>query len=549
MPFGEYDDFDACVRANSDKDDPDAYCAAIKRKIEGKQSLSQEQKQAYMRQLAEFEEGNKVVWTSNGEPVHGRVADVHDQFTPPGLDDPITAPEGDDVYSVYEWDDSLSPPAYRESPSEPNIAKTDNQLDESQKDLPPATEGNFVGDRDASAGVRLAVGISLDNQPIRREELSNGDVAYRNIKLLDKGVWTDQNSRTPTLYDAETFDNLEPSYSKQMQGPPTNIAHDVHKLGDKKGQVHDASIAGYVDPQSLREDGDSLFGDFIFDSEKPAGAFADDNLKSALQNDGTAGFSPSVELDPIELESTPDHPRATEHVTKARLTGVGLVRDPASESVDLQEEVKNRVVALSNHANKSPTNQTMVMSKQKSLMEHDEVREIMTRAGIEVADMTDDEVADMATSLHDDLMAEITDSDMAKHGQYGDDMDMMDDDEDEDDDDMDMKNHESDDMDMMDDDMDMAEMKSQMGNVMSRLEDLEDAMSDSLSASKAQAQLASADTVTQLKKDKRDLERRLSELEDQGDTTKTLAEDNTDIDYSDDDSGYSYDPARGSLSR
>ena len=34
--FADYDDFDACVRANSDKDDPEAYCASIKREVEGK---------------------------------------------------------------------------------------------------------------------------------------------------------------------------------------------------------------------------------------------------------------------------------------------------------------------------------------------------------------------------------------------------------------------------------------------------------------------------------------------------------------------------------
>lgn len=35
MPFADYDSFEACVRANSDKDDPEAYCATIKRQVEG----------------------------------------------------------------------------------------------------------------------------------------------------------------------------------------------------------------------------------------------------------------------------------------------------------------------------------------------------------------------------------------------------------------------------------------------------------------------------------------------------------------------------------
>lgn len=34
-PFSIYKDFDACVRANQDKDNPEAYCATIERKIKG----------------------------------------------------------------------------------------------------------------------------------------------------------------------------------------------------------------------------------------------------------------------------------------------------------------------------------------------------------------------------------------------------------------------------------------------------------------------------------------------------------------------------------
>ena len=34
MPFGEYENFDACVAANSDKENPNAYCAEIMRRTE-----------------------------------------------------------------------------------------------------------------------------------------------------------------------------------------------------------------------------------------------------------------------------------------------------------------------------------------------------------------------------------------------------------------------------------------------------------------------------------------------------------------------------------
>ena len=35
MPFGQYKDFDACVRANQDKSSPEGYCASIEKKITG----------------------------------------------------------------------------------------------------------------------------------------------------------------------------------------------------------------------------------------------------------------------------------------------------------------------------------------------------------------------------------------------------------------------------------------------------------------------------------------------------------------------------------
>lgn len=35
MPFGDYADFEDCVSKNQDKDNPQAYCAAIKKQAEG----------------------------------------------------------------------------------------------------------------------------------------------------------------------------------------------------------------------------------------------------------------------------------------------------------------------------------------------------------------------------------------------------------------------------------------------------------------------------------------------------------------------------------
>jgi len=97
----------------------------------------------------EFAEGDAVMWSSQDTPVHGRVAGVHEQYSP-NEDVTITGDDGEAVYSIYEWDDSLSPPAFQNSPSDPNIAKPQSSLSESGKDMPPASEENFAGENSMS---------------------------------------------------------------------------------------------------------------------------------------------------------------------------------------------------------------------------------------------------------------------------------------------------------------------------------------------------------------------------------------------------------------
>jgi len=86
----------------------------------------------------EFGVDDGVMWSSNDTPVHGRVAEVGDEFSPAeGVT--ITGDEGEAVYLIHELDDSLEPPQYRRE----NVAKPESSLDESTMDLPP-TEGNFA---------------------------------------------------------------------------------------------------------------------------------------------------------------------------------------------------------------------------------------------------------------------------------------------------------------------------------------------------------------------------------------------------------------------
>ncbi|AFH21434.1 hypothetical protein OSG_eHP1_00020 [environmental Halophage eHP-1] len=426
------------------------------------------------------------------------------------------------------------------------------KIDENGNEVPNCVPDEDVPDANMSIANSklLAVGTALDKQPIKREELSGDKVAYRNIKLLDTGVWTDQNSQTPTLYDETTFSNINAVSESNEQGPPTNIAHDVHKRGANKGEPHEASVGGYVDPKSLRTDGEALFGDFIFDTSKPAGDFADANLKSALKNDGTAGFSPSVELEPVEMAQTVDHPHAQEHVKSARLTGVGLVRDPASESVDLMEETQERAVALA-AGEDSPKGKTVAMQKadmtEKQLMNADEIRETLDMFGFDGLDeMTDDEVMDMAEDLHGDLMEQLQgDDDMGNDmGNYGDDDmgDGEDDDDPEDEED--------------DDDMDMEGMADTVASLSERLEEVENAL-----AEMDMGELATEGDVEEVESElaalkpdgfsTEEVRKTLASIGNEGKEARTLAEDNVDeeYDWSLSDDGVNYDPATGTTSR
>ena len=370
----------------------------------------------------------------------------------------------------------------------------------------------------------MASASPLDIQPIKREELSGDKVAYRGIKLIDTGVWTDSSSKKATLYDEETFENTTPEYDEsEYDGPPVNIAHDIHKGGRKKGEVHKASVSGYIDPDSIETDGEALFGDVIIDRSTDAGAFADTNLKSALENEGMAGFSPSVELMPTNFDDTP-HAHAEEYVTAAELTGLGLVRDPASKSVDFAHETRTRSVALSAASNpnaKVLTQQDTDMSPGKELeADPADIRDALDQYGLGdvIGDMDDEEMMDFAGRLHDDIMDLLAESDDTaleynegkEKGEHegGDGEGEDDPDEDDPEEDAKMENEPND---------DIGALQDSVANLSSRLEDVEDALSQAMTADDVDAELedatgnklADAETVKTLQAEKEELEQRV----------------------------------------
>ncbi len=92
----------------------------------------------------EFAEGDAVMWSSQDTPVHGRVSEIGDEFSPaPNVT--ITGDEGEACYLIHEYDDSLEPPQFRRE----NVAKPESSLSESQMDMPPASEDNFADSENA----------------------------------------------------------------------------------------------------------------------------------------------------------------------------------------------------------------------------------------------------------------------------------------------------------------------------------------------------------------------------------------------------------------
>lgn len=47
MPFAGYKDFEDCVNKNQDKDDPEAFCAWLERRTEGKINMEIEEVEVF----------------------------------------------------------------------------------------------------------------------------------------------------------------------------------------------------------------------------------------------------------------------------------------------------------------------------------------------------------------------------------------------------------------------------------------------------------------------------------------------------------------------
>lgn len=148
MPFANYESFDQCVIDNDDKNNPESYCAAIKKDAKGEEALSEAE-----REYAEddpCQEGYTQVGmkTKNGQKV------------------PNCVPDDD----VPEQDSSLS-----------GVTQFTPSLELSQSEL----------------------------GKIQRLEEGDNTVRYTKVKLLGPGAWTDSGSGETILYSPKTMQNLE----------------------------------------------------------------------------------------------------------------------------------------------------------------------------------------------------------------------------------------------------------------------------------------------------------------------------------------------------
>lgn len=210
MPFGPYDDFDQCVAENSDKNDPEAYCAVIKRDIEGEGALTAEE--ARHAQEDPCQPGYTMVGTKtvNGQTVPNCVPD-DGVPEPVGLSGPLNltlrtldatplkrSAEGDDTvrYSHMKllapgvWTDAGSRTATYYSPE--GIANISADYDASQHDGPPV---NIMHDVDMDTGDRNESSIAgyVDPRSLNVDDDSNlyGDIVLDTS--TSAGKYADEN--------------------------------------------------------------------------------------------------------------------------------------------------------------------------------------------------------------------------------------------------------------------------------------------------------------------------------------------------------------------
>ena len=223
-----------------------------------------------------FAEGDAVQWSSQDTPVHGRVAGVHEQFSP-NADVTITGDDGEAVYSIYEWDDSLSPPAFQNSPSDPNVAKPQSSLSESQMDMPPATAENFSG---ANMSDDTETDTDRDAPTLRAME----------EKMAEMREMLDENTRLTREMREEMMGDGENAGDDEMDDEEDDEGED-----DEDGEMENADRTVTLDGETrqvseamadLRAQYDDLDSEDVADPETQDRAEADSETTTDSDREG-----------------------------------------------------------------------------------------------------------------------------------------------------------------------------------------------------------------------------------------------------------------------
>lgn len=443
MPFADYESFESCTRDNSDKADPEAYCAEIKRQVEGEQSLSEAEIEALDR--SDCPEG------------HVKVNDQCMKYT--------------EVENVPQ----------------------------------------SIMNEDLSSVFQLA---SLESEPIEREELGESKVAYRNLKILQSGIWKDSTSREAVWYSPGGLENMELASNSKV-----NINHDDGNEVSEIGEI-----------ETLHAEDGALYADVEIDTSNAAGEYADKNLQKTLETEGAKGFGgPSVEIPPEGQEMEYNDTKGVRELTKGKIDGLALVANPASKPTSFARQTAQRGVALSSDQSvmqhneeigyMNPEDKARILSEfsAKDLQGPEEVQE----EAQSIADTLDVPIGDVM-----EVLDPLFDMDGEEEGdEEGEDVENQEDEDEEgeEENEGDGEEEEGDDV-----DIDMDDLANKVESMDERLQNLEDMMEQAMQAEdleEAKEELADAETVAELAEAKEELEKRLSELEDTPLKSRSLSED------------------------
>jgi len=434
MPFADYEDFDACVRANGDKNDPEAYCAAIKREVEGDGALSEKERQ------------------------HA---------------------EDDPCWEGYEQ------AGMKEGPDGNPVPNCVPKEDVENAQLSAQPKRRFFRAR--------ALGGAIE-----RVEQSDGTVRYTNLSLLSPGKWTDSGSGETILYSERGISNMEVT--------PDNTLNLMHDVDPSTGAVNPASDIGRIDHESAHtDDKGALVADVVLHMENAASEYADENLQAALESGGKVGFGgPSVEIpaEGQELERNGD----VLELVQGKVDGAGLVMQPASKTVDFRNQTAEKGVALSAESAELARKTKGVYLQEASMSDAEAKRKVLSEHGIDVEELSDDEVLALSRALADD--EEEDKEEESEMGEY---------EEDEEEEDAEMEDGEDEEEDDEDTEMEdgmgegMAYIEEEIDDLWDTVRKIEDAMMDDTEMEARLSDLADAETVEELQSDLEAMDKQLSQ--------------------------------------